>query len=50
MTSTSRAGRVKKNSTASPHHGGRGGSEGHDMVNDVLTKERIKAVSLSRDI
>ena len=43
---TSRAGRVKK--TLACYNGGRRAStEGHDIVNDVLMKERIKTVSMS---
>lgn len=51
VTMTSRAGRIKK---SSPHHSGRiggeahrrGSSEAHDIVNEVLMKEKIKTVSV----
>lgn len=44
----SRAGRIKKNSTASPRHSRRASSEDDHIVNDVLMKERIRTVSVSR--
>lgn len=46
----SRAGRVKKTPTGSAQLGGRGSSEGHDIVSEVLMKERIRTVSISRVI
>ena len=45
---TSRAGRIKKSTTASPHHPRGPSSEARDVVNDVLMKERIRTVSVSR--
>ena len=41
---TGRAGRVKKTWTASSYDGRRSSNEGHDIVNEVLMKERIKTV------
>ena len=43
---TGRAGRNKKAS----YHDGRRSSEGHDIVNEVLMKEKIKTVSVSRAV
>ena len=43
---TGRAGRGKRAS----YHDGRRSSEGHDIVHEVLMKERIKTVSTSRAV
>ena len=43
VTMTGRAGRVKK--TGSSYDGRRSSTEGLDIVNEVLMKERIKTVS-----